>query len=92
MRAPLQASNQSAKKGDKKDKDRREGETQVAERRDFFGLAEHKETSARLEMDGRESVVAGARSGDWYRFMRRVGGDGGHRLIVNGFRAVAMLD
>ena len=99
MRAPLQdsnASNQSAKKGDKKDEDRRsrwrqEGETQVAERRGFFGLAEHKETSARLEMDGRESVVAGARSGDWYRFMRRAGGGGGHRLIVRGFRAVATL-
>ena len=52
----------------------------------------HRETNARLEMDDRESVVASARSGDWYRFMRRVGGDGGHELIVRGFRAVAMLD
>ena len=67
-------------------------ETQVAERRDFFGLAEHRETNARLGMDDGESVVASARSGDWYRFMRRVGGGGGHELIVRGFRAVAMLD
>ena len=64
----------------------------VAERRDFFGLAEHTETSARLEMDGTESVVGGARCGDWYRFMRRVGGGGGHELIVRGFRAVVMLE
>ena len=63
----------------------------MAERRDFFGMAEHKETSARPEMDARESVVAGARSGDWYLFMRRAGGGGGHRLIVRGFRAVATL-
>ena len=63
----------------------------VAERRDFFGLAEHEETSARLEINRRESVVASARPGDWYRFMRRVGGGGGHKLFVRGFRAVASL-
>ena len=63
----------------------------VVERRDFFGLAEHYETSASLELDERESVVESARPGDWYRFMRRAGGGGGHRLIVRGFRAVAAL-
>lgn len=68
------------------------GGKMVAERRDFFGLAEHRETSARLEMDGTESVVGWARCGDWYRFMRRVGGGGGHELIVRGFRAVVMLE
>lgn len=63
----------------------------VAERRDLFGLAEHAETSADKELKESEGVVSQARPGDWYRFMRRAGGGGGHRLCVRGFRAVATL-
>ena len=66
-----------------------QGQT-VAER-SLFGLAEHHTTSPSVEMDEREAVVDRARPGDWYRFMRRVGGGGGHTLSVRGFRAVAML-
>lgn len=60
----------------------------VAERRELFGLAEHRETSATVDLNEREGVVSQARPGDWYRFMRRGGGGGGHRLHVRGFRAV----
>lgn len=63
----------------------------VAERRDFFGLAEHVETSAKLEMTRADEVVEKAQPGDWYQFMKRVGGGGGHRLIVRRFRAMAVL-
>ena len=80
-----------AKKRNEENEAGREGEM-VAERRDFFGLAEHHDTSGRLEMDESEAVVSRARPGDWYRFMRRVGGGGGHRLYVSGFRAAATLE
>ena len=63
----------------------------IAERRDFFGLAEHKETSAMIVLGRSENVVKLARPGDWYRFMRRVGGGGGHRLHVTGFKAIATI-
>ena len=60
----------------------------VAERRELFGLAEHRETSARVDLNEREGVVSQARQRDWYQFMRRGGGGGGHRLHVWGFKAV----
>ena len=63
----------------------------VAERRDFFGLAEHVKTSAKLVMTRADEAVEKAQPGDWYQFMKRVGGGGGHKLIVRGFRAVALL-
>lgn len=65
--------------------------TVIAERRDFFGLAEHSETSASLNLRRDEEVVSRAQPGDRYRFMRRVGGGGGHTLTVRGFRAIATL-
>ena len=70
---------------------RREEGVMVAERRNIFGLAEHAETSASVSVPRDEEVVSRARPGDWYRFMRRVGGGGGHRLTVRGFRAIATL-
>lgn len=60
----------------------------VAERRELFGLAEHRETSARVELNEKEGVVSQAQVGDWYQFMRRGGGGGGHELHVRGFKAV----
>lgn len=63
----------------------------VAEKREIFGIAEHRETSPSVELRKDAEVVSRARPGDWYRFMRRVGGGGGHRLTVRGFRAIATL-
>ena len=63
----------------------------IAEKREIFGIAEHTRTSAKLLVTRSEAVVDKARAGDWYRFMRRAGGGGGHTLDVVGFRAVAML-
>lgn len=67
----------------------REESTIVA---DLFGLAEHMETSAERQLRKSDTVVSLARPGDWYRFMRRGGGGGGHTLDVRGFRAIATPD
>ena len=63
----------------------------VVEKMALFGVAQHAETSGRVELKEDEGVVSQARPGDWYRFMRNAGGGGGHRLTVRGFRAVAAL-
>ena len=63
----------------------------VAEKRELFGIAEHHEMAADVELGKEEAVVALAKPGDHYLFMRNAGGGGGHKLVVKGFRAVASL-
>lgn len=63
----------------------------LAEKRALFGIAQHREESAEVELTEAEPVVALAEPGDYYRFMRNAGGGGGHSLTVRGFRAVASL-
>ena len=57
---------------------------------ELFGIAEHYEKSAKVVIDS-HPVVTEAKPGDFYRFMRRAGGGGGHELIVRNFRAVATM-
>lgn len=60
----------------------------IAERRQLFGIAEHYwKHEHTLICD--HPVVSKARPGDFYRFMRYVGGGGGHELRVKKFRVVA---
>ena len=62
----------------------------VAERRRVFGIAKHREETARAEMTA-DPIVTSALPGDFYRFMRIIGGGGGHSLTVRKFKAVATL-
>ena len=60
---------------------------EIAERRQLFGIAEHywkREHTVICD----HPVVSKARPGDFYRFMRYVGGGGGHELKVRNFRVV----
>ena len=63
---------------------------EVAEHRRLFGIAEHFETKPSVVI-ANHPVVTQARPGDFYRFMRYVGGGGGHSLTVKKFRAVATV-
>lgn len=60
---------------------------EIAERRQLFGIAEHDWKRERTVICD-HPVVSKARPGDFYRFMRNVGGGGGHKLIVRNFRVV----
>ena len=62
----------------------------VAEKRRVFGIAKHHEEAANTEIVN-DSIVSLAEPGDFYRFMRNMGGGGGHKLTVKRFRAVATL-
>lgn len=63
---------------------------EVAELRKLFGIAEHYEMTSEVIIE-RHSVVTEAKPGDFYRFMRRAGGGGGHELTVKNFRVVATI-
>ncbi len=62
----------------------------VAEKRRVFGIAEHHEMKANAELRD-DPVVKLAKPGDFYRFMRNVGGGGGHSLTVRKFRVIVTL-
>jgi len=60
------------------------GDEVVAESRDTFGVAGHKEEAVEADISMNQ-VVTMARRGDRFRFMRNVGGGGGHSLTVKDF-------
>ena len=62
----------------------------VAEKRKVFGIAKHDEEESKIEISG-DSILNLAEPGDFYRFMRNVGGGGNHKLFVRKFKAVATL-
>ena len=66
------------------------GDDIVAECRDTFGIAKHKEEFARAHISNHQ-IVQMAQPGDFFRFMRNVGGGGGHQLVVKDFEVVAEL-
>lgn len=66
-----------------------EGEQiEIAERRQLFGIAEHYWKRDQTVICD-HPVVTKARLGDFYRFMRYVGGGGDHELKVKNFRVIA---
>ncbi len=62
----------------------------VAEKRRIFGIAKHDEEESKVEVRN-DSILNLAEPGDFYRFMRNVGGGGNHQLFVKKFKAVATL-
>ena len=70
----------------------RNGEpVEKAKYRSLFGIAEHYEKEARKVIAADHPVVAEAKAGDFYRFMRNAGGGGGHKLKVRNFRVKATV-
>ena len=65
--------------------------TEVAEKRQVFGIAEHELIVAKVTLGAGEPVVSESQPGDFYRFMRNVGGGGVHQLFVNNFKAIVSL-
>ena len=63
----------------------------IAEDLDLFDIAPHDEESCTKVLTGKDSILINALPGDYIRFMKNVGGGGGHRLIVNEFRALIQL-
>ena len=62
----------------------------IAEKRELFGIAEHREMHPKSEIT-EDSIVTLARAGDYYRFMRNAGGGGGHSLTVKDFRVIVTV-
>lgn len=62
----------------------------VVEKRRVFGIAKHSEEAAKSEITA-DPILTLAQPGDFYRFMRNIGGGGGHSLTVTKFKAVATL-
>ena len=57
----------------------------------LFGIAEHYEKEAHTVITADHPVVAKAKAGDFYRFMRNAGGGGGHKLKAKNFRVKATV-
>ena len=69
------------------------GEEMVFEsRQTLFGLAGHEWETINIKLTREDDVVNNLKPGDKYRFMRNVGGGGGHELHVSNFKAVVRFD
>lgn len=64
---------------------------EIAKYHRLFGIAEHFEKEAQTAIPGDHPVVARAKVGDFYRFMRNAGGGGGHELMGKNFRVKATV-
>ena len=64
---------------------------EIAKYPSLFGITEHVEKEAKTVIRGDNSVVAKAKAGDFYRFMRNAGGGGGHELEGKNFRVKATV-
>ena len=70
----------------------RNGEpVEIAKCPSLFGIAEHYEKEEHKAITADHPVVAKAKAGDFYRFMRNAGGGGGHKLKVKNFRVNATV-
>ena len=69
-----------------------EGEpVKIAKYQRLVGIAEHFEKEAQNVIRADHPVVAKAKAGDFYRFMRNAGGGGGHELEGKNFRVKATV-
>ena len=60
----------------------------IAEDLYIFDLAPHREESVSKVLTSNESILNKILPGDYIRFMKNVGGGGGHRLHVKDFCAI----
>ena len=64
---------------------------EIAEKRHVLGVAQHEWSNVKATLGANEPIVNKAQPGDFYRFMRLVGGGGGHQLFVRNFKAIVSL-
>ena len=64
----------------------------VVEHRDTFGIAPHEEQNVTKTLSRNEKIVNCAQPGDYFRFMKNVGGGGGHKLFVEEFKAILEIN
>ena len=57
----------------------------------LFGTAPHSYENVNQNLTRNDSVVSEFRPGDHFRFMRNIGGGGGHSLHVRNFKALVEL-
>ena len=60
----------------------------VTDYRDLFGSAPHKLGSACTTLTYDNPIVSLVLPGDYFRFMKNVGGGGGHKLFVEEFKVI----
>lgn len=63
----------------------------IAEDLNLFDIAPHDEENCLKVLTSQDHILKNALPGDYIRFMKNVGGGGGHRLHVNEFRALIQL-
>ena len=63
----------------------------VTEDLNIFDVAPHEEQKAEKILTRNDDVVSNAQSGDYFRFMKNVGGGGGHRLVVTEFNVIIQI-
>ena len=67
-------------------------EALVAECTDLFGSAPHELRSAWVPLTWADPIISLALPGDYFRFMKNVGGGGGHKLFVEEFKAILEIN
>ena len=66
----------------------RAGKTVLESSKDLCGKAPHNLIQAHTRLTRRDDIVRRFKPGDCYRFMRNIGGGGGHYLVVKNFEAL----
>ena len=63
----------------------------ILEEIDLFKIAPHKATEVYSILTHDENIIKSAQKGDYFRFMKNIGGGGGHELIVNDFKVTSHI-
>ena len=63
----------------------------VAEEKDIFDLVPHQWQRVSKILTSQEGVLSQALPGDYVRFMKSIGGHGGHWLYVNDFQVIIQM-
>ena len=64
----------------------------ITEDQNIFDVAPHEEQKAVKILTRNDDIVSNAQRGDYFRFMKNVGGGGGHRLVVTEFNVVMQIN
>ena len=69
----------------------RAGKTVLETSNDLCGTAPHMWSHVRIQLTRQDEVVRRFKPGDSYRFMRNIGGGGGHSLHIQNFKALVQV-